>query len=233
MSLINNVSAILSNKSDLDDIVYDKSYKGYSDDIALLDLDIKKIIPAPPKNSSEITTKELKTISQATSSRSAKEIDFILTVDKDPLDLFYKFLDTKKLSFPIHRFNEMYNILEQYIYALKNYFNRARPEQLAPYHNIDINVMYTETHHAPAYPSGHTMYAALAANMLSDLYPEHKKYFFELTKYCGLARILQGVHYPSDNKAAIQATAVIYQAIKRRFEDGTGTKEDTLDRSSR
>ena len=90
--------------------------------------------------------------------------------------------------------------------------------------------MYTETHHTPAYPSGHTMYAALAANILSDLYPEHKKSFFELTNYCGLARILQGVQYPSDNKVAIQATSIIYQAIKRRFENETGTKENTLDK---
>jgi len=34
-----------------------------------------------------------------------------------------------------------------------------------------------------------------------------------------LARILQGVHYPSDNEAAFQATAKLYDAIKRRFQN--------------
>lgn len=230
MSLINNVSAILSQKTSLDDLGY-LSNKVVNDDIAILDIDWKNIIPAPPKNSSETTARELKSIAQATASRTMKELDLIKTVDEEPLDLFYPFLERKKLKFPINRFNEMYNILEQYIYALKNYFNRPRPEQLAPYYNIEINILHTITHHTPAYPSGHTMYAALAAHMLSDMYPEHKKVFFELTNYCGLARILQGVHYASDNTAAIKATAVIYEAIKRRFANHERTQENPLDRS--
>ena len=44
---------------------------------------------------------------------------------------------------------------------LKYYFNRPRPEQIAPYYEYRINVMYTETHHTPSYPSGHTIYAEL------------------------------------------------------------------------
>ena len=46
---------------------------------------------------------------------------------------------------------------------------------MAHYYNIEINVLITDTHQTPAYPSGHTMYAELAAHMLSDMYPEHKK----------------------------------------------------------
>ncbi len=230
MSLISNVSAILSYKTDLDSVVYSQNKVNSKDEISILDIDLKKIIPPPPKNSSDQTAKEMKKISQATSSRSTKEIDLITTVDQEPLEVFYAFLKDKKLQFPKHSFDEYYNILEQYIYALKYYYNRARPEQLAPFYNIELDVMYTDSHHTPAYPSGHTMYAALAAHMLSEKYPAYNNKFFELAKYCGLARILQGVHYPSDNEASFKATAVIYEAIKRRFENEERNQKFPIDR---
>ncbi len=231
MSLINNVSVIVKNKTALDDIVYSPE-RVSNDDISILDIDLKNIIPAPPKNSSETTTRELKQISKSVSSRTNNEIDLIISVDKEPLELFYKFLDNKKLEFPNYVFNEYYNILEQYVYALKNYFNRARPEQLAPYHNIELDILYTDTHDTPSYPSGHTMYAALAAHILSERYPLYKDEFFKLAKYCGLARVLQGVHYPSDNEASFRATELLYNAIKRRFENEERNQKFPIDRQS-
>ena len=221
MSLISSVSAILSERvTDLDKIVYfPNAMSSSEDDLAILDVDWKNIIPDPPKNSSTTTAKEMKAVYEATKSRTQKEIELIHTVDVEPLVLFEKALSKYDIVFPKNIFDEYYNILEQYMYALKNHYNRARPEQLSPYFNIDIDILYTETHHTPAYPSGHTMYAALAAHIISDRYPERKKEMFDLAKYCGLARILQGVHYPSDNDAAFKATSVLYQAIKRRFED--------------
>tara|TARA_B100001564_G_scaffold150104_1_gene126222 strand:+ start:222 stop:920 length:699 start_codon:yes stop_codon:yes gene_type:complete len=232
MSLINNVSAILNSKIPLDDVVYLQNKPSYEDDLSILDINWKTIIPPPPKNSSNETARELKVVYQAVVSRTAREVELVKIVDQEPLDLFYNFLDKKKLAFPKQTFHEYYNILEQYMYALKNYFNRARPEQLAPYHNIKLDILYTDTHHTPAYPSGHTMYAALAAHFLSDKYPEYKNKFFELAKYCGYARILQGVHYPSDNIAAFTATEALYNSIKRRFNDKQQDQNFPIDRSS-
>lgn len=219
MNLIDNVSAILTHNKDLDEIVYLPNKMSNQEDLTILDIDWKNIIPPPPKNSSDKTAKEIKIIYDATKSRTFREVDFVSVVDKNPNTLFIDYLEKKKLTFPIYTFNEYWNILEHYIYALKFHYNRARPEQIAPYYNVKIDVLYTDSHHTPAYPSGHTMYAALSAHILSDMYPEHKKNFFELAKYCGLARILQGVHYPSDNQAAMKATKILYQAIKRRFEN--------------
>ena len=233
MSLISSVSAILSERViDLDKVVYFPNAMSSEDDLNILDVDWKNIIPDPPKNSSEKTAKEMKAVHEATQSRTQKEIELILTVDVEPLTLFERMLRKHNITFPKNIFDEYYNILEQYMYALKNYYNRARPEQLSPYFNIDINILYTDTHNTPAYPSGHTMYAALAAHIVSDMYPQHKKELFDLAKYCGLARILQGVHYPSDNDASFQATEVLYNAIKRRFEDDQRNQKFPVDRQS-
>jgi acid phosphatase (class A) len=232
MSLINNVSAILNSKIPLDDVVYLQNKPSYEDDLSILDVNWKTIIPPPPKNSSNQTARELKVVYQAVVSRTAREVELVKIVDQEPLDLFYNFLDKKKLAFPKQTFDEYYNILEQYMYALKNYFNRPRPEQLAPYHNIKLDILYTDTHHTPAYPSGHAMYGALAAHLLSDRYPQYRTQFFELAKYCGYARILQGVHYPSDNKVAFKATEVLFNSMKRRFEDEEKRQKFPVDRQS-
>lgn len=217
MSLINKVAAIIDANADIDKVGYLDRKVNYDDEISILDIDIKDIVPPPPKNSSLTTKKELEQISKATKSRSRKEIDLVNVVDKEPLELFYRFLKGGR-KFNQAKFDEFYNVLEQYVYALKYYHNRARPEQLAPYMNLGIDVLYTETHHTPSYPSGHTMYSELAAHMLSDDYPEYREEFFELSKYCGLARILQGVHYPSDNKASIVAVEKLYPLIKEKYE---------------
>jgi hypothetical protein len=63
------------------------------------------------------------------------------------------------------------------------------------------------------------MYAELAAYIASDQYPEYKETFFKLSDYCGLARVLQGVHYPSDNDAAKVALSKLYPKIKEKINE--------------
>ena len=219
MSLINKVAAIIDSKADLDKVGYLQNKVNYDDEISILDIELQSIVPPPPKNSSLTTKREIEEIAKATKNRTRKELDLIYLVDNEPLDLFRNSLQKRGMKFPKDLFEEHYNVLEQYVYALKFYHNRARPEQLAPYFNLDIHVLYTETHHTPAYPSGHTMYSELAAHILSDLYPELREEFFQLSNYCGLARILQGVHYPSDNKASRIAVEKLYSLMKGKQDE--------------
>jgi acid phosphatase (class A) len=219
MSLINKVAAIIDSKADLDKVGYLQNKVNYDDEISILNIELTSILPPPPKNSSLTTKREVEEIARATKNRTRKELDLVYLVDNEPLDLFTNILAMHGIKFPKDVFDFYYNVLEQYVYALKFYHNRARPEQLAPYFNLEIDVLYTETHHTPAYPSGHTMYTELAAHMLSDLYTELRKEFFQLSDYCGLARILQGVHYPSDNKASKIAVSKLYPLIKERYNE--------------
>ena len=228
MSLINKIASIIDNNAELENVAYMPNKISYDDDLAILDIDLKSIIPNPPKNTSITTVSELKELSKVTKDISQKELDLIYNVDKEPLELFYSFCNKNNLEFPRSTFQDYYNILEQYVYALKYYYNRARPEQLAPYYNLDIDVLYTDTHHTASYPSGHTMYAELAAHIASEKFPSYKKDFFQLSKYCGLARILQGVHYPSDNVASVVAVQKLYPLIRKYYEQKR-TQENPLD----
>ena len=232
MSLINKVAAIIDSKKQIDEVTYLENQVSYDEGMSFLNIDLKSIIPDFPKNSSSTTENELRAIAKATKNRSVKELDLVYTVDKDPIGIFAPYLKKHNLKFDRVLFNNYYNMLEQCVYSLKYYYNRARPEQLAEYFDIQIDVLYTATHQTPSYPSGHTMYAELIAHMLSDTYPEHKTEFFKLAKYCGLARILQGVHYPSDNQASITATSFLYPKIKEHHESKR-TQIETVDRQSK
>ena len=46
---------------------------------------------------------------------------------------------------------------------------QAEEDQLADLLDYNINVTESRTHHTPAYPSGHTVYAALGAYLFSEL----------------------------------------------------------------
>ena len=214
MSLINNVDAIINTKKSVDDIGYYDQPISYESNI-----DVKNILKKPAKNSSLTTRKELEVVANATKNRSLKELDLVYVADKDPLLIFYDFLKSKSLQFDKSTFDVYWNILEQYVYALKYYFNRARPEQIARYYGVEIKVLHTDTHHTPSYPSCHAMYADLAYKMLAEEYPEYKEDFLRISDYCAFARVLQGVHYPSDNVASRKAVSIIYPVLKEHINE--------------
>ena len=85
---------------------------------------------------------------------------------------------------------------------------------MAEAYGITIKVVETGTHHTPAYPSGHTAWAAMMGYILADMYPEHSAEIFDKIDLAGVARVLQGVHFPSDNDASMVITGALWQDIK-------------------
>ena len=176
-----------------------------------------KIITEPFSNTSKETLKELKYLGRLTNNLTQSEKSLIDLVDKEPLDLFKPILKKHNLELDLPKFNKIWAMTEPVIMNLKAKYNRPRPYQLAPFFGIDIKIQESETHHTGAYPSGHTAYAAMAALMLSDLYPDFSNQFFQKIGMAGYARNLQGVHYPSDNRAAMVITGAIWENIRTQF----------------
>jgi hypothetical protein len=181
-------------------------------------IDLFSIVGQPNKNSSQETLSELKYISRLTTNRSKEDIDLIYLVDEDPMLLFYPLIKKLNLKFDEQLFKTTYyTCLIAIVDHLKYFYNRARPFQIAELLDIKIDRIITKTHHSPSYPSGHTMYAALIAEFLISEHPEHKSKFDTLAGKTGLARVIQGVHYPSDNRAAIQIVKTIFPNLKQYF----------------
>lgn len=200
-------------KKSIDSIGYTDKKESMKVD-SIITLDWQNLLVEPPKNSSYVTKGELEYLQRITSRKTERERELINTVDKESLDLFIPILKERGLKVPYKTVAETWDLVWPVIYNLKFKFNRPRPEQLASMYGINIDVTKTTTHQTPAYPSGHTSYAALIANILSDMYPKYRNLFFRQVGIVGFARCVQGVHYPSDNQAAIEATKYIWQNIK-------------------
>lgn len=180
----------------------------------LIDFDWKNILDKPPNNSDNITIKELQLVAKETKNRSIEEKKQILSIDQELDTPFINLLSSMDLQYPQNYINLFYDIVRPLLYNTKAYWNRPRPNQLAELFGININVLVTDTHHTASYPSGHTVYASLVANILKDMYPKiDNKKFDNIVMLVAEARVKQGVHFPTDNKASIIFSKFIFNKL--------------------
>ena len=158
---------------------YDKIEKLTYTDIRLefpiskiISFDYKTILDAPSANTDPKTLKELTFVAESTFNRSETEIEQIYNIDRDLDAPFVKLLSRYNLEYPQKYIDTFYNVVEPVLMNIKHYWNRPRPVQLAKLFNIKIDPIVTSTVHTPSYPSGHTMYSRLVANILKHHYPQ-------------------------------------------------------------
>lgn len=202
-------------KNEIDSLAYDTVYLEEPAS-NLIDFDWKKILKSPPLNSSRETLKELNFVSKGTLNRTYKDIELIHNVDKDIDTPYILLLKKYNLEYPQNYINLFYDIVHPVLLNTKSYWNRARPNQLAKYLNVPLNVIATDTHHTASYPSGHVVYSNLAANIIKDLYPQIQIRELDfIVNETARARVLQGVHYPSDNKASLVFSNYIFNKLRK------------------
>ena len=179
-----------------------------------LDIDWKNILPEPPPNRSEQTKSELRKVQLASTNRTDAEVKLVYEVDKDPGLIFVPFLQEKNLPYPEEEIETYWSVIYPIVMNLKWLHNRPRPYQLGPKYGMEIKYIRTDTHDTPAYPSGHTAYGNLVALILSEKYTKYSKNFQAFAIQTGEARVLQGVHYPSDNDASFKLTNKIWREVQ-------------------
>lgn len=213
LSQINHSKASI----DIDNLFYNDHITEYPIANIILDLDWKNIIDSPDKNSSKQTYQEMINVYNKTKQRSKEQIDIIRKIDFNPNYFLLDLLDRLELMFPVDVFKEMYSISRPVLMNIKNLFNRARPYQLGNLYGMEFDVIVTSTHHTPSYPSGHTFYTALAANIVSNKYPQIKNELNRIVQITADARISQGVHYKSDNDASVQLAKFLYNYLNNKL----------------
>ena len=200
---------------------YDKIEKLTYTDIRLefpvsniISFDYKTILDAPPANTDPKTLKELKFVAESTFNRSDAEIEQIYKIDSDLETPFVDLLSRYKLEYPQEYIDRFYNLVEPLLMNIKHYWNRPRPAQLAKLLNIPIDPIVTGTIHTPSYPSGHTMYSRLVANILKHHYPQIENKILDNIVYdTARSRVMMGVHFPSDNQASILFTNYVFKKL--------------------
>lgn len=184
----------------------------------IVDFEWKNILTAPPANTSQQTFNELNLVSKSTLNRNDKDIHLVNRIDQDLDSFFIDLVKEYRVEYPYDSIKEFYHIVKPIIMNLKGQWNRPRPAQLAAFYGIRIDVILTDTHHTPSYPSGHTVYSSLAAHILKHYYPviDQRKLDI-LVSNTAKARVLQGVHFPSDNKASLALTKFLFNKLKDKI----------------
>jgi|LakMenEpi03Aug12_release.lakeMendotaPanAssembly.Ray.scaffolds.fasta_scaffold245998_2 hypothetical protein len=184
----------------------------------IIDFDWKKILDAPFSNTSSSTINELRLISSETQKRTESDIELVHLIDEDLDYYFIQLMRSYNLEYPEELINNFYSIVRPLILNVKMLFNRPRPVQLAKFYNINIDIIQTDTHHTASYPSGHTVYSSLVSNIIKDKYPKiNRQKLDNIVNLTAKARVLQGVHFPSDNKASIKFSNYVYNKLKDKI----------------
>lgn len=207
-----NLNKYLRNK-DLQDLKFDSVYteQPISD---IVQINWKNILDPPPSNDSTLAYKELVFVAKKTLNRSQRDVEFVHKIDQDIDSQFIDLLKEYKIEYPTKIIDEMYAIIKPILMNVKNLYNRARPSQLAKFFGIEIDTIITDTIHTASYPSGHTVYASMVSSIIQKMIPSiPKQKLNDLVDQTALARILQGVHYPSDNAASIKFTNILFKRL--------------------
>jgi len=163
----------------------------------------------PPKNESNETEEELKHLDSI-----LVDDDFVSSAD-DVDQHFKKFLESKDLEYPVERIKEYMRGVRSIILKLKYHYNRPRPGQVADAKGLDFDAQSLKSASTPSYPSGHATQGRFIAQLLGDLYPEHKEQLMKIGDDIAYSRNMAKVHYPSDSKFGKRIGDELYDYVSK------------------
>lgn len=93
----------------------------------------------------------------------------------------------------------------------KDHFDRPRPPHADPAVRPSLPRPHASSR---SYPSGHATEAHLYAAVLGELFPERREALEAHARRLAWARILGGVHYPTDLEAGRHLAQTLFQALR-------------------
>ena len=148
-----------------------------------------------PKLGTEKLEEDLDEVRRCVKDPSLSE-KFLELSDRDSEDIFKKFLG--KEEFDWSSIDDMLKEFDSIMLRQKFKYDRPRPFEYFKDRGEDIK---TAEAGSPSYPSGHTAFAYLISNYLSELFPEKAMQLQTIAEMIAQSRIENGVHFPSDISA--------------------------------
>jgi len=219
MSLADNLSIIDMKYDDVDNID-ERQRKLLEEKPKLITIDYLNMLPNPPDNNSAEVKQELVQVKKKTEQlQKNKELqNKIRIVDLDADFPLKKIAEKHGLEYPQKLADKLWrDMLSPMQMQLKWKYNRPRPYQLAKKLGFDLEHIETKTHHTPSYPSGHAVHGFFTSFLLSDMYPKYTGEWMEAGKEVGMARVYQGVHFPSDVDAAFYIAKKVWDDVKDKY----------------
>lgn len=156
-----------------------------------------------PKNSSEGTRQELTRLVSYSLTQSNMELNRVF--DEDLVnymrEVFIANGGDPETVFAVSQ--AVVDDVMPVITKLKYSFQRPRPYQLARYYKLNLFPYFTYFVNSPSFPAGHTTLAAVIGHVLGNKYPRAWHAVNKLVRDVAESRLYLGVHYPTDNEAAM------------------------------
>ena len=172
------------------------------------DVDKIKLDPPPEAGSAEHEA-ELKTLKELVGLLDNEAVrERINAQDKDLLAPFDRYLRENNLEIDREKFMSILKDTNTIIFKFKYLFNRPRPHQVTNLEEID-----NTAGKSPSYPAGHSTTGAVAAELLSEQFPEHAEQFRVIGTEVGYNRVIAGLHYMSDHLAGLTLASQIVPLV--------------------
>ena len=167
-----------------------------------------------PKNSSNQTFNELKTLMSLGQFRTEWEEEMIM-YDTKVLKPFKDYAETYGIEVDFTRIKSLMEQTQPILLALKGFYNRPRPSVLAEKLGLSMTFFPLKTSKTPSYPSGHATQGHLVSLLVADELPlEHRRNVLKIGKRIGESRQIAGAHYPSDTAFGIELGDEFYRLSK-------------------
>ena len=168
----------------VDRLVYSKRLREPRGEISLFNDKAKFIkLPPPPQNSSLDATKDIMTVKGAIRLCGTGMLKSIRKHDKDPVFAIKVYMSVFGLEYDKNYIQKVMDEAAILIKEQKNFFNRPRPYQLAPYFGIDLEPLNSRSSRSPSYPGGHSTQARLIAEIYCIIQATIKRGFIMLNDY--------------------------------------------------
>ena len=162
----------------------------------------------PPKNSSNKTFNELRSLERITPDVDVKAADEVYSY-------FENKLNSLGLEYPKKQVKKISDDSRGLIYILKYYYNRPRPIQVAKALGLKFHNEPLDTANTPSYPSGHSIQGRLISRYLSKLYPDYENDIMKIGDEISKSRLIAKVHFGSDSKFGLEIGDELYKHYER------------------
>ena len=161
------------------------------------ELDVTKVIPPAPADNSLTTAADVETVYQVQKRRTPEMIALANYFAEDSVFQYDAVIGAWFTAANLPLTAEFFLQIDSDRYAIsskgKQVWQRPRPPLL--------DARIKPCVHLPksgSYPSGHSTQAFLWANLLAEIFPEHRAALRERAELVAWSRIVGGVHYPTD-----------------------------------
>jgi hypothetical protein len=173
----------------------------------------KEFVKKAPKNSSDITKRDLEVMTSMMDAVTTEDMTFARIVDdvSNMAQIFLDYFGSKGIEETMGEFFRIDSQTESLLYYLKDKINRPRPYQLARAMGIEMYPLIKTDAMSAAYPSGHALTAYTMSEYYARKYPMYRGDLIMIGERIADSRVKMGLHFPSDSEISQRICSIIWK----------------------